>query len=145
MTVLWRVEPNVNRGGSRIFFRRRCTRLLLYFFFFCRIPVVLENRRSSQGGAHPLHPPPRSASGKGISYGSPTKPIRYKRVCEQNVFCYRDFRSYLKANHPKLLPFALKSTLAFEIHWMMLSLLRCLSLPSPSLRAELNFKSGFSL
>ena len=30
---------------------------------FCRIPVVLENRRSSQGrgGAHPLHPPPRSA------------------------------------------------------------------------------------
>ena len=31
--------------------------------FFCRIPVVLENRRSSRGGggAHPLHPPPRSA------------------------------------------------------------------------------------
>ena len=52
------------------FFRRGCTRPLLYFntnkphsFFFCRIPVVLENRRSSQGegGAHPLHPPPRSA------------------------------------------------------------------------------------
>ena len=46
-------------------------RLLLYFntnkphSFFCRIPVVLENRRSSRGGgggaAHPLHPPPRSA------------------------------------------------------------------------------------
>ena len=60
-----------NRGGSRIFFRRGCTRLLLYFntnkphsfFFCCRIPVVLENRRSSQGrgGAHPLHPPLRSA------------------------------------------------------------------------------------
>ena len=59
------------RGGSRIFFRRECTRLLLYFntykpqsfFFFCGIPVVLENRKSSQGGrgAHPLHPPPRSA------------------------------------------------------------------------------------
>ena len=33
--------------------------------FFCRIPVVLENRRSSQGegGAHPLHPPPRSFPG----------------------------------------------------------------------------------
>ena len=31
--------------------------------FFFRIPVVLENRRSSQeGGAHPLHPP-RSAPG----------------------------------------------------------------------------------
>ena len=45
------------RGGSRIFFRRGCTRLLLYFntnkshsfFFFCRIPIVLENCRSSQG------------------------------------------------------------------------------------------------
>ena len=57
------------RGGSRIFFGRGCTRLLLYFntnkpsSFCCRIPVVLETRRSSQGlgGAHPLHPPPRSA------------------------------------------------------------------------------------
>ena len=59
------------RGGSRIFFRRESTRLLLYFntnklhsFFFCRIPVVLENLRSSQGGgggANPLHPPSRSA------------------------------------------------------------------------------------
>ena len=45
------------RGGSRIFVRRGCTRLLLYFntnkphsLFFCRVPVVLENRRSSQGG-----------------------------------------------------------------------------------------------
>ena len=66
-----RIKMDYNRGGSRIFFRRGCTRLLLYFntnkphsFFFCRIPVVLENRRSSQGrrgGAHPLHPPPRSS------------------------------------------------------------------------------------
>ena len=37
-----------------------------HIVFFCRIPVVLENRRSSQRegggeGAHPLHPPPRSA------------------------------------------------------------------------------------
>ena len=32
-------------------------------FFFCRIPVVLKSRATSQGegGAHPLHPPPRSA------------------------------------------------------------------------------------
>ena len=60
------------RSGSRIFFRRGCTRLLLYFntnkpHSFCRIPVVLENGRSSQGGgagAHPLHPPPRSAPEK---------------------------------------------------------------------------------
>ena len=62
---------NFHRGGSRIFFRRGCTRLLLYFntnkphsfFFFRRIPVVLENRRSSQGGGVrtpcilPLDPP----------------------------------------------------------------------------------------
>ena len=62
-----RTLPISCRGGSRIFFRRGCTPLLLYFntnkphsFFFCRIPVVLENRRSSQGGgggAYPLHPP----------------------------------------------------------------------------------------
>ena len=34
-----------------------------HIVFFCRIPVALENRRSSRGrgGAHPLHPPPRSA------------------------------------------------------------------------------------
>ena len=30
-----------------------------------------------------------------LKNGSPTKPIRYKLVCEQNVFCYRDVRSYL--------------------------------------------------
>ena len=55
---LWVNFPHSSRGGSRIFLRRGCTRLLLYFktnkphsfFFFCRIPVVLENRRSSRGG-----------------------------------------------------------------------------------------------
>ena len=37
--------------------------IVFFFFFYCRIPIVLENRRSSQGrgGAHPLHPPPGSA------------------------------------------------------------------------------------
>ena len=54
------------------FFRRGCTRLLLYyntkkqrsFSFFGRIPVVLENSRSSRGGGGvpPLHPPPGSAA-----------------------------------------------------------------------------------
>ena len=45
------------QGRIPDFFRRGCTRLLLYFktnkpdsFFFGRIPVVLENRRSSWGG-----------------------------------------------------------------------------------------------
>ena len=58
-------------GGSRIFFRRGCTRVLLYFntnephsFFFLqntsciRKPQVISGRGT---GAHPLHPPPRSA------------------------------------------------------------------------------------
>ena len=45
-----------------------------------------------------------------LKNGSPTKPIRYKLVCEQNVFCYRDVRSYLESNYPKSLPFALKIT-----------------------------------
>ena len=58
---------HTGRGGSRIFFRRGCTRPFNtnnpHSFFFCRIPVVLENRRSSQGegGYAPLHSPPRSA------------------------------------------------------------------------------------
>ena len=62
------------RGRSRIFFRRGRTRLLLYFntnkplfFFFFRqntgcirkLQVISGGRGG--GGAHPLHPPPRSA------------------------------------------------------------------------------------
>ena len=58
------------RGGSRIFFRRRCTRLLLYFnsnkphsFFFLQNTSCLGKPQVISGGegAHPLHPPPRSA------------------------------------------------------------------------------------
>ena len=68
--LTWAIFYQIFRGGSRIFFRRGGTRLLLYFntnkphsFFFGRIPVVLENRRSSQGGGVrtpctlPLDPP----------------------------------------------------------------------------------------
>ena len=61
------------------------------------------------------------------------------------MFCYHDVGSYLAANYPKSLPFALKITLAFEIHGVMLSLLLCLLLPSPSSFLALNFKSAFSL
>ena len=59
-----------SRGGSRIFLGggalvacSTSTPINHIVFFFGRIPVVLENCRSSQGGecAHPLHPPPRSA------------------------------------------------------------------------------------
>ena len=44
--------------------------ICIYIYFFCRIPVVLENCRSShgEGGGHPLHPPPRSTPG--------TQPVR---------------------------------------------------------------------
>ena len=66
------ISVTVRRGRSRIFFRRGCTRLLLYFntnkphsFFLqntscIRKPQVISGRG---GGAHPLHPPPRSAPG----------------------------------------------------------------------------------
>ena len=57
------------RGGSRIFFRRGCTRLLLYFntnkpqsFFFLQNTNCIRKPQVISGeGAHPLHPPPRSA------------------------------------------------------------------------------------
>ena len=57
------------RGGSSFFLGGSAnvscstSTLINHIVFFCRIPVVLENRRSSQGGgdAHPLHPPPGSA------------------------------------------------------------------------------------
>ena len=49
-------------GGALVSFSTSTPINHIVFFFFCRIPVVLENRGSSQeGGAHPLHPPPRSA------------------------------------------------------------------------------------
>ena len=55
------------RGGSRIFFRRGCTRLLLYFNAN-KPHSILQNTNCirkpqviSGEGAHPLHPPPRSA------------------------------------------------------------------------------------
>ena len=48
-------------GGDALVSCSTSTPINHIVFFFCRIPVVLENRRSSQGGAHPLHPPPRSA------------------------------------------------------------------------------------
>ena len=57
------------RGGSRIVFRRGCTRLLLYFnsnkphsfFFWQNTSCIRKPRVISGEGAHPLHPPPRSA------------------------------------------------------------------------------------
>ena len=63
-------QLSVIRGGSRIFFRRGCTRLMLYFntnkphsffIFLQNTSCIRKPQVISGGGAHPLHPPPRSA------------------------------------------------------------------------------------
>ena len=58
-----------------------------HIVFFCRIPVVLKNRRSSRGwgwGAHPLHPPPRSAPVvQQLDHGIPVKSALF-RLCFTN-------------------------------------------------------------
>ena len=53
--------------------------LINHIAFFCRIPVVLENRRSSQGGrgVHPLHPPPRSTPALYVPSGKTVPPSLY--------------------------------------------------------------------
>ena len=58
-------DPGFILGGGALVSCSISTPLNHIVFFFGRIPVVLENRRSCQGGgsAHPLHPPPRSAPG----------------------------------------------------------------------------------
>ena len=56
-------DPGFFLGGGAPVSCSTSTPINHMFFFFGRIPVVLENRRSSQGGegVHPLHPPPGSA------------------------------------------------------------------------------------
>ena len=56
-------DPGFFLGGGALVSCSTSTPINHIVFFFCRIAVVLENRRSSQGGGgvHPLHPPPRSA------------------------------------------------------------------------------------
>ena len=83
---------NISGGGSRIFFWRGCTRLFLYFNtnkphsffgFFAEYQLyqLLENRRSSPGGggAHPLHPPPRSAPDKQEVRGYLSNPPSWRK------------------------------------------------------------------
>ena len=54
-------DPGFFIGGGALVSCSTSTPINHIVFFFCRIPAVLENRRSSQWVAHPLHPPPRSA------------------------------------------------------------------------------------
>ena len=87
------------QGRIQEFFKRGCTRLLLYFntnkphsflfFSFCKIPVVLENHRSSQGGggAHPLNPPPRSAPGT-VCFCVNEQNVSKTAKCKRVFFCH---------------------------------------------------------
>ena len=62
------------QGRIQDFFRRGCTRLLLYFntnkphsFFFLQNTNCIRKPQVISGeGAHPLHPPPRSAPGMNV-------------------------------------------------------------------------------
>ena len=56
-------DPGFFLGGDPLISCSTSTPINHIVFFFCRIPVVLENRRSPQGVgcAPPAHPPPRSA------------------------------------------------------------------------------------
>ena len=56
-------DPGFFLGGGAPVSCSTSTPINHIVFFLRRIPVVLENRRPSEGGggAHPLHPPPRSA------------------------------------------------------------------------------------
>ena len=85
---MWAMETWCKgRGGSRIFFLgggalvscSTSTPISHIVFFFGTIPVLFENRRSSQGGgsAHPMHPPPRSA---------PEGPFIYHLKQKRNIF-----------------------------------------------------------
>ena len=63
-------DPGFFLGGGALVSCSTSTPINHIVFFFCRVPVVLENRRSSQGGggAYPLHPPPRSAPAPASRY-----------------------------------------------------------------------------
>ena len=58
-------DPGFFLGGGAPVSCSTSTPINHIVLFYCRIPVVLEKRKSSHGGkgggAHPLHPPPRSA------------------------------------------------------------------------------------
>ena len=65
----WRIQDFFLGGGALVSCSTSTPVNQIVFFLFCRIPIVLENRRSSQrrgGGAHPLHSPPRSAPGHAV-------------------------------------------------------------------------------
>ena len=58
-------DPGFFLGGGALVSCSTSTPINNIVFFFRRIPVVLEiaSHLRGEGGAHPLHPPPRSAPG----------------------------------------------------------------------------------
>ena len=69
-TIDKKLSTVLHQGRIQDFFRRGCTRLLLYFdtskphsFLFLQNTICIRKPQviSGEGGAHPQHPPPRSA------------------------------------------------------------------------------------
>ena len=79
------------QGRIQDFFEKGCTRLLLYFntnkphsFFFAEYQLYQKTAsylRGGAGGAHPLHPPPRSAPGT-VGQGMATVSGRVSIICK---------------------------------------------------------------
>ena len=105
----------INQGRIQEFFLGGlgCTCLLLYLnsnkphsFFFCRIPVqvVLENHRSSRGGAPPA-PSPRSPDSQSIEQLIDTRCVfraeKKKDIIKKIVFPYDHLVSVTLKYHRK--------------------------------------------
>ena len=85
-------------GGPRVGILQ--PRLMFYFntnkphSFFCRIPVVLESRRSSQGVVggggveHPSHPPPRSATASASGFSLISALTSYRRKARTFTYMF---------------------------------------------------------
>ena len=75
--------------------------IVFFFVLFCRIPVVLENRRSCRRGgggegAHPLHPPPLSFLYSGTKRLDASGKLYFAKLTIQ--FCFQlDLSLGLKA------------------------------------------------
>ena len=106
--------------------------LINHIVFSCRIPVVLENRSSSQGGggAHPLHPPPRSAPEAMLENGEKQHvQLAKKQLCTWSTlfwyFLCCCFAQLHRENFQKLLsyPFYGGNVVHVLIHFFLQSLI----------------------
>ena len=88
----------LDKGGSRMFFRRGCTRLLLYFstnkphsFFFLQNTSCIRKPQviSGRGGVHPLHPPLRSAPAWMVFHTNPCKFWNFQTVIKSFPYTFK--------------------------------------------------------